>query len=199
LRGKIPSFNHIPDGKLHDVNALDKIITEAGSFYVIDRAYLDFERFFSLGNSGAFFVIRSKKYILFKRRDSSPVENTNGIRCEQTIRLTGLNTKNKYPKPLRRVKLHDKETNKTLNLLTNNEIIPAQTVSDLYRYRWKVELFFKWIKQHLQIRTIFGTSEYALKTQIWIAISVYVLIAIIKKQLKMKAELYTRVIIESGV
>ena len=191
LRGNIPSFIHISEGKLHDVNALDMIIPEAGSFYVMDRAYLDFERLFSLNNSGAFFVIRSKKNILFKRRYSSPVVKTNGIRCDQTIRLTGLNTKNKYPKPLRRVKYHDKETNKTLNFLTNNEIIPAQTVADLYRYRWKVELFFKWIKQHLHIRTFFGTSENALKTQIWIAISVYVLIAIIKKQLNIKAELYT--------
>jgi IS4 transposase len=191
LRGNIPSFIHISDGKLHDVNALDMIIPEAGSFYVMDRAYLDFERLFSLNNAGAFFVIRSKNNILFKRRYSSPVERTNGIRCDQTIRLTGLNTKNKYPKPLRRIKYHDNETNKTLNLLTNNEVIPAQTVADLYRYRWKVELFFKWIKQHLHIRTFFGTSENALKTQIWIAISVYVLIAIIKKQLKIKAELYT--------
>ena len=191
LRGNIPSFIHISEGKLHDVNALDMIIPEAGSFYVMDRAYLDFERLFSLNNSGAFFVIRSKNNILFKRRYSSPVEKTNGIRCDQTIRLTGLNTKNKYPKPLRRVKYHDNETNKTLNLLTNNEVIPAQTVADLYRYRWKVELFFKWIKQHLHIRTFFGTSENALKSQIWIAISVYVLIAIIKKQLKIKAELYT--------
>ena len=191
LRGNIPSFIHISDGKLHDVNALDMIIPEAGSFYVMDRAYLDFERLFSLNNAGAFFVIRSKNNILFKRRYSSPVEKTNGIRCDQTIRLTGLNTKNKYPKPLRRIKYHDNETNKTLNLLTNNEVIPAQTVADLYRYRWKVELFFKWIKQHLHIRTFFGTSENALKTQIWIAISVYVLIAIIKKQLKLKAELYT--------
>ena len=191
LRGNIPSFIHISEGKLHDVNALDMIIPEAGSFYVMDRAYLDFERLFSLNNSGAFFVIRSKNNILFKRRYSSPVEKTNGIRCDQTIRLTGLNTKNKYPKPLRRVKYYDNETNKTLNLLTNNEIIPAQTVADLYRYRWKVELFFKWIKQHLHIRTFFGTSENALKSQIWIAISVYVLIAIIKKQLKIKAELYT--------
>ena len=141
LRGNIPSFIHISEGKLHDVNALDMIIPEAGSFYVMDRAYLDFERLFSLNNSGAFFVIRSKNNILFKRRYSSPVEKTNGIRCDQTIRLTGLNTKNKYPKPLRRVKYHDNETNKTLNLLTNNEIIPAQTVADLYRYRWKVELF----------------------------------------------------------
>ena len=192
LRGNIPSFIHISEGKLHDVNALDMIIPEAGSFYVMDRAYLDFERLFSLNNSGAFFVIRSKNNILFKRRYSSPVEKTNGIRCDQTIRLTGLNTKNKYPKPLRRVKYHDNETNKTLNLLTNNEIIPAQTVADLYRYRWKVELFLKWIKQHLHIRTFFGTSENALKSQIWIAISVYVLIAIIKKQLKIKAELYTK-------
>jgi hypothetical protein len=138
LRGNIPSFIHISDGKLHDVNALDMIIPEAGSFYVMDRAYLDFERLFSLNNSGAFFVIRSKNNILFKRRYSSPVEKTNGIRCDQTIRLTGLNTKNKYPKPLRRIKYHDNETNKTLNLLTNNEIIPAQTVADLYSCRWKV-------------------------------------------------------------
>ena len=136
---------------------------------------------FSLNNAGAFFVIRSKKNILFKRRYSRPVEKSSGIQCDQTIRLTGLNTKNKYPKPLRIVKYHDKETDKTLNFFTNNEVISAQTVADLYRYRWKVELFFKWIKQHLRIRSFFGTSENAVKSQIWIAISAYVLIAIIKK------------------
>ena len=191
LRGNIPSFIHISDGKLHDVNALDMIIPEAGSFYIMDRAYLDFERLFSMNNAGAFFVIRSKKNTLFKRRSSSPVDKSNGVRCDQTIKLTGLNTKKKYPKLLRRVKYHDSETGKTLNFLTNNEIISAQTVADLYRYRWKVELFFKWIKQHLRIKSFFGTSENAVKSQIWIAISVYVLIAIIKKQLKIKAEIYT--------
>jgi IS4 transposase len=191
LRGNIPSFIHVSDGKLPDVNALDMIIPEAGSFYVMDRAYLDFERLFSLNNSGDFFVIRSKINIMFKRRYSNTVEITKGIRCDQTIRLTGLNTNLKYPKPLRRDKYHDNETKTTLNLLTNNEVILGQTVADLYRYRWKVELFFKWIKQHLHIRTFFGTSENALKNQIWIAISVYVLIAIIKIQLIIKAELYT--------
>ena len=191
LKNTVYALDAISEGKLHDVNALDMIIPEAGSFYFMDRGYLDFERLFSLNNAGTFFVIRSKNNILFKRRYSRPVEKSNGVRCDQTIRLTGLNTKKKYPKPLRRVKYHDSETGKTLNLLTNNEIISAQTVADLYRYRWKVELFFKWIKQHLRIRSFFGTSENAVKSQIWIAISVYVLIAIIKKQLKIKAELYT--------
>ena len=191
LRGNIPSFVHISVGKLHDVNALDMIIPEAGSFYVMDRGYLDFERLFSLNNAGTFFVIRSKNNILFKRRYSQPVDKSNGVQCDQTISLIGLNTKNKYPKPLRRVKYHDNETDKTLNLLNNNEVISPQTVADLYRYRWKVELFFKWIKQHLRIRSFLGTSENAVKSQIWIAITVYVLIAIIKKQLKIKAELYT--------
>ena len=167
------------------------IIPEAGSFYVMDLGYLDFKRLFSLNNAGAFFVIRSKNNILFKRRYSQPVDKSNGVQCDQTISLTGLNTKNKYPKPLRRVKYHDNETDKTLNLLNNNEVISPQTVADLYRYRWKVELFFKWIKQHLRIRSFLGTSENAVKSQIWIAITVYVLIAIIKKQLKIKAELYT--------
>ena len=142
------------------------IIPEAGSFYVMDRGYLDFERLFSLNNAGAFFVIRSKNNILFKRRYSRPVEKPSGIQCDQTIRLKGLNTKKKYPKPLRRVKYHDNETDKTLNLFTNNEVISAQTVADLYRYRWKVELFFKWIKQHLRIRSFLGTSENAVKSQI---------------------------------
>jgi hypothetical protein len=191
LRGNIPSFVHISEGKLHDVNALDMIVPEAGSFYVMDRGYLDFERLYSLNNAGAFFVIRSKNNIQFKRRYSHSVKKSSGIRCDQTIKLIGLNTKNKYPKPLRRVKYHDNQTDKTLNLFTNNEVISAQTVADLYRYRWKVELFFKWIKQHLRIRSFYGTSENAVKSQIWIAISIYVLIAIIKKQLKIKAELYT--------
>ncbi len=192
LRGNIPTFIHISNGKLHDVNVLDILIPEPGAFYIMDRGYLDFGRLFGMDQAGTFFVIRAKRNILYQRRYSHPVNSVDqGVKCDQSIVLTGVNTKNDYPQPLRRIKYHDSKTDKTFNFLTNNFTIPAQTVADLYRCRWQVELFFKWIKQHLRIKSFFGTSENAVKSQIWIAISVYVLVAIIKKQLKLKTELYT--------
>jgi len=194
LRGNIPTFIHISDGKLHDVNVLDILSIELGAFYIMDRGYLDFTRLFAMSQAGAFFVIRAKKNTLYKRRYSNKVteeEKSAGVRCDQIIILTGRDTKHVYPQPLRRIKYYDRKTGKTFNFLTNNLIIPAHTVADLYRNRWQVELFFKWIKQHLRIKSFFGTTENAVKTQIWIAISVYVLIAIIKRRLNLKMELYT--------
>jgi hypothetical protein len=191
LRGNIPTFIHISDGKLHDVNVLDILLPEPGAFYIMDRGYVDFERLFALNIAGAFFVIRAKSNTQYRRRYSRPVEKTGSVKCDQTIVLTGVNTTTDYPQPLRRVKYHDTQTGKTFNFLTNNFAIPAQTVADLYRNRWQVELFFKWIKQHLRIKSFFGTSENAVKSQIWIAISVYVLVAIIKKRLDLKADLNT--------
>jgi len=191
LRGNIPTFIHISDGKLHDVNVLDILIPEPGAFYIMDRGYVDFGRLFALSQAGAFFVIRAKRNTQYQRRYSQPIDKSNGLRCDQTIVLTGVDTKNHYPQPLRRIKYHDSKTQKTFSFLTNNFAIPAQTVADLYRYRWQVELFFKWIKQHLRIKSFFGTSENAVKSQIWIAISVYVLVAIIKKRLDIKSDLYT--------
>lgn len=191
LRGNIPTFIHISDGKLHDVNVLDILLPEPGAFYIMDRGYVDFERLFTLNMAGGFFVIRTKSNTKYKRRYSHPVDKSGGLRCDQTIVLTGVNTTTDYPQPLRRIKYHDVQTGKTFNFLTNNFAVPAQTVADLYRYRWQVELFFKWIKQHLRIKSFFGTSENAVKSQIWIAISVYVLVAIIKKRLDIKLDLYT--------
>ena len=191
LRGSIPSFIHVSDGKLHDVNVLDILVPEAGAFYIMDRGYLDFERLFTLQLAGAFFVIRAKSNTQYQRRYSRPVDKTTGVRCDQTVVLTGVTTARDYPQPLRRIKYHDAMTGKTFNFLTNNFAIPARTVADLYRCRWQVELFFKWIKQHLRIKSFFGTSENAVKTQIWIAVSVYVLVAIVKKRLKLDADLYT--------
>jgi hypothetical protein len=191
LRGNIPTFIHISDGKLHGVNVLDILPPEPGAFYIMDRGYVDFERLFTLHMAGAFFVIRAKSNTQYRRRYSRPVDKSTGLRCDQTIVLTGVNTATGFPQPLRRIKYHDQQTGKTFNFLTNNFAIPAQTVADLYRYRWQVELFFKRIKKHLRIKRFFGTSENAVKTQIWIAISVYVLVAIIKKQLDIKADLYT--------
>lgn len=191
LRGNIPTFVHISDGKLHDINVLDILLPEAGAFYIMDRGYVDFERLFALSMTGAFFVIRAKSNTRFRRRYSHPVDKSGGIRCDQTIVLTGTHSATDYPQPLRRVKYHDAASGKTLSFLTNNFAIPAQTVADLYRYRWQVELFFKWIKQHLRIKSFFGVSENAVKSQIWIAISVYVLVAIIKKRLGITADLYT--------
>ncbi len=191
LRGNIPTFIHISDGKLHDVNVLDILLPEAGAFYIMDRGYVDFERLFTLHIAGAFFVIRAKSNTQFQRRYSNSVDKSVGVKCDQTVILTGVTTAKDYPQPIRRIKYHDETTGKTFNFLTNNFAIPAQTVADLYRYRWQVELFFKWIKQHLRIKSFFGTSENAVKSQIWIAISVYVLVAIIKKRLDIKTELYT--------
>ena len=191
LRGNIPTFIHISDGKLHDVNVLDILLPEPGAFYIMDRGYVDFERLFLLHMAGSFFVIRAKSNTKYRRRYSHPVDKSGGVRCDQTIVLTGVKSIHDYPQPLRRIKYHDAQTGKTFNFLTNNFAIPAQTVADLYRYRWQVELFFKWIKQHLRIKSFFGTSENAVKSQIWIAISVYVLVAIIKKRLEIEADLYT--------
>ncbi len=191
LRGNIPTFIHISDGKLHDVNVLDILIPEPGAFYIMDRGYVDFKRLYALNQAGAFFVIRAKSNTQYRRQYSRDIDKASGLKCDQTIVLSGVNTKNDYPQSLRRVKYFDSNTEKTFNFLTNNFNIPAKTVADLYRYRWQVELFFKWIKQHLRIKSFFGTSENAVKSQIWIAISVYVLVAIIKKQLNLKAELYT--------
>ena len=191
LRGNIPTFIHISDGKLHDVNVLDILLPEPGAFYIMDRGYVDFQRLFTLHLIGSFFVIRAKSNIQYKRRYSHPVDKSHGLRCDQTIVLSGVSTANDYPQPLRRIKFHDFQTGKTFNFLTNNFAVPAQTVADLYRYRWQVELFFKWVKQHLRIKSFFGTSENAVKSQIWIAISVYVLVAIIKKRLNIGADLYT--------
>jgi IS4 transposase len=194
LRGNIPTFIHISNGKMHDVNVLDILIPKAGAFYIMDRGYLDFTRLFNIDQASAFFVIRAKDNMVYRRQYSHAVtteEKLCGVRCDQTIVLTGVNSKNAYPQQLRRVKYYDSKSNKTFNFLTNNFTIPAQTVADLYRYRWQVELFFKWIKQHLRIKSFFGISENAVKSQIWIAISVYVLVAIIKKRLDLKIELYT--------
>ena len=190
LRGNIPTFIHISDGKLHDVNALDFMTLEAGAFYIMDRGYVDFTRLYKMHLAGAFFVTRDKSNLKYQRRYSREVDKSTGLRCDQTIFLTGVDTPEYYPKTLRRVKYYDSKTEKTFNFLTNNFVIPAITVADLYRNRWQVELFFKWIKQHLRIKSFFGTSENAVKTQVWIAISVYVLVAIIKKRLKLEASLY---------
>lgn len=194
LRGNIPTFIDITDGKVHDVNVLDILITEPGAFYIMDRGYLDFGRLFRIHLSGAFFVIRAKSNTQYKRRYSNPVtaeEKANGVKCDQIIVLTGVESQHDYPEQLRRIKYYDQEIDKTFNFLTNNFTIPAQTVADLYKQRWQVELFFKWIKQHLRIKSFFGTTENAVKSQIWIAISVYVLIAIIKKERGLEIELYT--------
>lgn len=190
LRGNIPIFMHISDGKMHDVNALDLLIPETGAFYIMDRGYLDFKRLYSWHTAGAYFVIRAKSNTKFKRRYSRSVEMNKGVKCDQTIVLTGLNSSTAYPNTLRRIHYYDSETEKHFNFLTNNFVCSAQTIADLYRYRWQIELFFKWIKQHLRIKTFYGTSENAVKTQIWIAVSVYVLVAIIKKRLNIETSLY---------
>ena len=190
LRGNIPSFIFISDGKMHDVNILDHLVPEAGAFYVMDRGYVDFKRLAKLGDAGSFFVTRAKSNMKAKRRYSRPVGRTTGLICDQTIVLTGFYTRKGYDRPLRRVKFNDPETGKSLVFLTNNFALPALTIARLYKYRWQVELFFKWIKQHLRIKAFFGTSENAVKAQIWSAVCVYVLVAIIKKRLGLKASLY---------
>jgi len=191
LRGNIPSFIRITSGKIHDVNILDELVPEPGSFYVMDRGYLDFERLHKFEVEKAFFVIRAKSKFKFRRLYSHPVDKSAGLKCDQTIVLTGFYQAKNYPVKLRRVRYFDSETDKDLIFLTNNFSLPAFTIAQLYKCRWQVELFFKWIKQHLKIKSFFGTSENAVKTQIWIAISVYVLIAIIKKKLKIDITLYT--------
>jgi len=191
LRGNIPTFIHISDGKEHEVNILDDLMTEAGAFYVMDRGYLDFFRLYRLTKACAFFVIRAKKNLACQRLYSNPVDRSNGLICDQTVVLTGPNSARYYPDKLRRIKVKDTESDKVLVFLSNNFDLPAGTIADLYRSRWQIELFFKWIKQNLRIKAFYGTSENAVKTQIWIAVTVYLLIAILKKQLKIEASLYT--------
>ena len=189
LRGNIPSFIHISDGKLHDVNVLDILLPEPGAFYVMDRGYLDFERLHRLHLAGAFFVTRAKSNLKAKRRYSRVVDRSTGLICDQSITLTMFYSKTAYPEALRRIRFKTQE-GKTLVFLTNNFALPALTITELYRCRWQVELFFKWIKQHLRIKSFFGTSENAVKTQVWIAVSVYVLVAIVRKRLDLDASLY---------
>ena len=191
LRGSIPSFIHISDGKLHDVHALDFLLPEPGATYVMDRAYVDFARLHVLHQASAFFVTRAKSNLDAHRLYSAPTDRASGIICDQTIMLDGHYTSKDYPEPLRRIRFKDTDTGKTLVFLTNQFALPASTICALYKSRWQVELFFKWIKQHLRIKRFYGTSENAVKTQIWIAVSVYVLVAIVKKRLGLDASLYT--------
>ena len=190
LRGNIPSFIFISDGKMHDVRILDHLVPEPGAFYVMDRGYVDFERLGRLDDAGSFFVTRAKSNMKARRRYSRPVDRSTGLICDQTIVLTGFYTRQGFDRPLRRIKFNDPETGKSLVFLTNNFVLPALTIAKLYKFRWQVELFFKWIKQHLRIKAFFGTSENAVKAQIWSAVCVYVLIAIVKKRLSVKASLY---------
>ena len=191
LRGNIPTFIHISDGKLGDVNVLDILVPEAGAIYIMDRGYLDFERLYSLHRASAFFVTRAKSNMNARRIYSAPTDRTTGIICDQTIALNGYYTSRDYPTHLRRIRFKDPDSGKTLVFLTNNFAFPAATICALYKARWQVELFFKWIKQHLRIKKFYGTSENAVKSQIWIAVSVYVLVAIVKKRLNLDASLYT--------
>src|SRR5438309_12113859 len=190
LHGNIPSFIRITDGKTADVNILDEFLPEAGAFYVMDRGYIDFERLFVFTLCSAFFVVRTKENVLLQRRYSHPVDKTTGVRSDHTVILTAIDSAKAYPDSLRRVSYLDIETKKRLKFLTNNFVLPALTIAQIYKCRWQVELFFKWIKQHLRIKVFYGTSENAVKTQIWIAVSVYVLVAIIRKRLGLEASLY---------
>jgi len=190
LHGNIPTFIRITDGKVHDVNILDEILPEAGAFYVMDRGYIDFERLYVFTLCSAFFVVRTKANVVLQRRYSHPVDKTTGVRSDQTVILTAIESAKAYPDALRRVSYVDAETNKRLTFLTNNFTLPALTIARIYKSRWQVELFFKWIKQHLRIKAFYGTSENAVKTQIWIAVTIYVLVAIVRKQLGLEATLY---------
>jgi len=191
LRGNIPSFIHVSDGKLADVHALDLLLPEAGAIYVMDRGYVDFARLHALHQAGAFFVTRTKSNMNAHRVYSAPTDRTTGIICDQSIALDGHYTSKNYPEQLRRVRFRDAVSGKTLVFLSNHFALPALTIAALYKNRWQVELFFKWIKQHLRIKQFYGTSENAVKTQIWIAVSVYVLVAIVRKRLDLDASLYT--------
>jgi hypothetical protein len=190
LRGNIPTVIHISDGKLHEVNILDHLAPEPGAFYLMDRGFLDFDRLHRFHQAGSFFVTRAKSNLRVVRRYSHPVDRTTGLRSDQTVVLTGFYSQQGFPAPFRRIRFRDPETGKSLVFLTNNFTLSARTITDLYRCRWQVELFFKWIKQHLRIKAFFGTSENAVKSQIWIAVSVYVLVAIVKKRLNLTASLY---------
>jgi hypothetical protein len=191
LRGAIPAFIHISDGKMHEVNVLDFLPIEAGAFYVMDRGYLDFTRLYKMHQAGAFFVTRAKRNMNARRVYSAAVDRTTGVMCDQTINMNGFYVSQGYPEHLRRIRFKDPDTGKTLIFLTNNTTLPALAIAALYKQRWQVELFFKWIKQHLRIKKFLGTSENAVKTQIWCAVSTYVLIAIVKKELQLNASLYT--------
>jgi IS4 transposase len=190
LHGNIPTFIRITDGQVHDVNILDEILPEAGAFYVMDRGYIDFERLYTFALCSAFFVVRTKENILLQRRYSHPVDKSTGVRSDHTVILTAIESAKAYPDALRRISYFDAETEKRLKFLTNNFALPALTIAQIYKCRWQVELFFKWIKQHLRIKAFYGTSENAVKTQIWIAVSVYVLVAIVRKRLELDASLY---------
>jgi len=191
LRGSIPAFIAITEAKLHDVNILDVLVPEPGAIYVMDRGYLDFERLYALHQAPASFVIRSKSNTDFRRLYSNPVDKDSGVRCDQIVVLGGFYTQQSYPEKLRRVKFYDAQRDKRLTFLTNQFSFPAATIADLYRCRWQVETFFKWVKGHLRIKAFYGTSENAVKTQIWIAVSIYVLVAIIKKRMQISLSLYT--------
>jgi hypothetical protein len=191
LRGSIPAFILITHGKIHEVTVLDDLIIEVGAIYIMDRGYLDFRRLHGIQQTSAFFVTRAKSNFKFKRLYSNKVDKSTGVQCDQIIVLTGFYAKKDYPDKLRRIRYHDAEHNNTLVFLTNNFTLPALTIAQLYRCRWQVELFFKWIKQHLRIKAFYGTTENAVKTQIWVAISVYVLVAIVKKRLNLEHSLYT--------
>jgi len=190
LHGNIPTFIGITDGKVPDVRMLDEIVPEPGAFYVMDRGYIDFERLYVFSLSAAFFVVRTKKNVLLQRRYSREVDKSTGVRSDHTVVLTAINSIKVYPDALRRVSYVDQETNKRFKFLTNNFVLPALTIARIYKSRWQVELFFKWIKQHLRIKGFYGLSENAVKTQIWIAVSVYVLVAIVRKRLGLNASLY---------
>lgn len=190
LRGSIPSSVYVTGGQVHDVKLLDELLLEAGAFYLVDRGYVDFARLYTFTQACAFFITRAKKNLQFYRRSSRPVERSTGVRCDQTILLTGVRTAQRYPDPLRRIHYFDAEKDSRLTFLTNNFLLPALTIAQLYRARWQGELFFRWIKQHLHIKAFYGTSENAVKIQIWVAISVYVLVAILKKQLGLDLSLY---------
>ena len=191
LRGNLPSYIKITDGSVHDVNILDDLIPEPGSYYIMDRGYVDFARLYVLTKFCAFFITRAKKNFKFRRLYSHPVDKSIGLRSDQTVVLTGFYSSKDYPDKLRRTRFYDAETEKLLTFLSNNFIIPAITIAQLYKCRWQVELFFRWIKQHLRIKAFYGTSKNAVKAQIWIAISVYVLVAIIKKRMNLNLSLYT--------
>lgn len=191
LRGSIPTFIEITDGKVHDVNVLDLLILEPNAFYIMDRAYLDFERLYKLHEHHCYFVLREKRNFRYRRVYSNKVDKSKGFKCDQTIKLTGFYSSKNYPEKLRRIKFYDKVNDMTIVLLTNNFKYDAEIIADLYKERWKIELFFKWIKQHLRIKKFYGTSLNAVYSQIWIAVCVYLLVAIMKKKLKLKQELYT--------
>jgi hypothetical protein len=190
LRGNIPTFIHISDGKVHEVNILDRLLPEPGAFYIMDRGFLDFERLYRFHEAGSFFVTRGKSNLKVQRRYSHPIDRSTGLICDQSVVLTGFYSHQGFEAPLRRIRFKDPETAKTLIFLTNNFVLPALTITELYRCRWQVELFFKWIKQNLRIKAFFGASENAVKSQIWIAVSAYVLVAIVKKRLHLPASLY---------